>query len=380
MNVTLPLSLTIPDELIEEIMLKLPVKSLIRFKCLSKSFLFIISDPQFAKSHFNLSAAPTYRLLNFNKDYELNAIDIDAPLHDDSAQVVFNSLHPSCLPNRGRMVQIVGSCRGFILLQIKQFNEINFSLNLASFVIWNPSTGLHKQIMYNELMHHSRRLCGIGYDSSIDDYVVALVTTQSQNTMRIQCFSFRKKSWKVYEHNVVYYYPICSLNGEFLNGALHWLVGSYDNLNIVILALNVKENTLLEIALPYDLTSGLELERYFLYPLGVIGECLCLCFMNRETRMLETWTMKDYNVPSSWTKSFVLSRHLNTLSVFYPICFTANGQILGTDGDGMLAKFNDKGEFLEHRIYEKHGIKDLLYNGFYKETLLSLPEDIERGE
>lgn len=54
----------LPNELIIAILMRLPVKSLLRFRCVSnKSWFSLISDPHFAKSHFELTAAPTYRLL-----------------------------------------------------------------------------------------------------------------------------------------------------------------------------------------------------------------------------------------------------------------------------------------------------------------------------
>ncbi|KAM7488734.1 hypothetical protein LguiB_026218 [Lonicera macranthoides] len=37
----------IPDEIIDNILLRLPVKSLLRFKCVSKRWLSTISDPNF---------------------------------------------------------------------------------------------------------------------------------------------------------------------------------------------------------------------------------------------------------------------------------------------------------------------------------------------
>lgn len=43
-----PVPVLIPDELIWEILTRLPVKSLMRFKCVSRSWLSMITDPSFA--------------------------------------------------------------------------------------------------------------------------------------------------------------------------------------------------------------------------------------------------------------------------------------------------------------------------------------------
>ncbi|KAL5163565.1 F-box/kelch-repeat protein [Glycine soja] len=55
-----------PQEMINQILLRLTVKSLIRFKSVTKSWLSHISDPHFATSHLELSAARTERAMNIN--------------------------------------------------------------------------------------------------------------------------------------------------------------------------------------------------------------------------------------------------------------------------------------------------------------------------
>ena len=48
-----PLPITLPDELITEVLSFLDVKSLMRFKCLSKSWNSLTSDPFFVELHLN---------------------------------------------------------------------------------------------------------------------------------------------------------------------------------------------------------------------------------------------------------------------------------------------------------------------------------------
>ncbi|MCI24237.1 F-box/kelch-repeat protein, partial [Trifolium medium] len=44
----------LPEELIIQILLRLPVRSLLEFKCVCKSWKTRISDPKFAKSHLEI--------------------------------------------------------------------------------------------------------------------------------------------------------------------------------------------------------------------------------------------------------------------------------------------------------------------------------------
>ncbi|CDP01468.1 unnamed protein product [Coffea canephora] len=60
----------IPLHLITEILLKLPVKSLLKFKCTLKSWLSVISSRQFIKSHLENHAWLNNRRLLMLDDYE----------------------------------------------------------------------------------------------------------------------------------------------------------------------------------------------------------------------------------------------------------------------------------------------------------------------
>ncbi|KAL2347001.1 hypothetical protein Fmac_001001 [Flemingia macrophylla] len=110
----LPLPQTLRNELIEIILLSLAVRYLLRYKCVCKFWLSLISDSQFAKSHY-LARAPTQRLLiKSPQDYKADSIDIEG----DYAKLVFN------VPNQSQhghhcQLKLVDSCRGFLLLTIR---------------------------------------------------------------------------------------------------------------------------------------------------------------------------------------------------------------------------------------------------------------------
>lgn len=60
------------------------------------------------------------------------------------------------------------------------------------------------------------------------------------------------------------------------------------------------------------------------------------------------WTMKEYKVQTSWTKSFVMStNYYPFLYCFEPICFTKTGEVFGSGGHDRLLRLNVKGELLE---------------------------------
>lgn len=72
-------NLFLPIELIGLILLRLPVRYVIRFKCVCKSWLSLISDSKFCISHFDLAAAspPFPRLLLKSSEFSVHSVDTD---------------------------------------------------------------------------------------------------------------------------------------------------------------------------------------------------------------------------------------------------------------------------------------------------------------
>ncbi|XP_040866348.1 F-box protein CPR1 [Glycine max] len=249
-------------------------------------------NQEFARSHFALAATPTTRLYLSANDHQVECTDIEASLHDDnSAKVVFNYPLPSPEDKYyNRAIDIVGSCRGFILLMITS--------GALDFIIWNPSTGLRKGISYvmdDHAYNFCDDRCGFGYDSSTDDYVIVKLKIDGWCT-EVHCFSLRTNSWSRILGTALYY-PVDLGHGAFFNGALHWFVRRCNGRRqAVIISFDVTERGLFEIPLPPDFAVKDQI-----CDLRVMEGCLCLCGANigRETTI---WMMKEYKVQSSWTR------------------------------------------------------------------------------
>ncbi|XP_058758981.1 F-box/kelch-repeat protein At3g06240-like isoform X3 [Vicia villosa] len=179
----------LPHELIIQILLRLPVKSLIRFKSVCKLWFSLIShDSHFANSHFQLT---TNRRILLISPSESLSIDFEASLDDDSACV---SLNPdSIFPQYFQNFYITGSCRGFIL--------ICCSLNIF---IWQPSTGDHKHIPLSPFGSNldAAYFYGFGYEDSTDDYLVVSMSQHGysdDSPLHLEYFSLKANTWKVVE-------------------------------------------------------------------------------------------------------------------------------------------------------------------------------------
>jgi len=359
----------LPWELIIQILLMLPVKSLLRFKCVCKSWFRLISDPHFAISHFQqiTAIARTNRLLFIAPPSpQFLSIDFNASLQDDSAS---SKLNPNFLsPSAYQNVMIMGSCRGFILLNCCQI-----------LWVWNPSTGVHRKVPSTPIGSNLTQamfftfLYGFGYDPSTDDYLVVKASCNPvllhNATTRVEYFSLRTNVWRDIEANhLSYMNSFDSLKeGSLLNGAIHWLAFCCDTSMNVIVVFDLTERSFSEILFSveifnYDFDSC---------DLGVLGDSLSVSFLEWN-HSVEIWVMEEYKVQSSWTKTIVVSAESIPAGLyFYPICYTEGGDIFGTNGSTGLAKYNDKGQLQEHRSYcnGSYGSRVAVYT----ESLLPLP-------
>ncbi|KAK7245353.1 hypothetical protein RIF29_40193 [Crotalaria pallida] len=365
------------DDLMALILLRLPVKILLCFKCVSKSWLSLISDPQFAKSHFELAATPTHRLLCLpEKGFtsQARSLDLDASsLHGASVSAPLNL---SFLPPFS-FTEIKCSCRGFLLL-CHSFEDL---------YLWNPSTNIHRLLPVSPTAASNMDVpvlrdtifYGFGYDPSKDDYLVLLASYDPVPLLSMalvktcfELYSSRANAWeKIEGTDLPYMASDGPRTGTLLNGIIHWFAHCPDAL--VILAFDLVERKFSEVRLPNNFNPN-----YTFCDLCVLGGCLSVHVTLGDTT--EIWVMKKYNVQSSWTKSFTLSNNdlPSPKQDFSPIFATRSGDIVGLNGS-MLVKCNAEGQLLEHRLFcdAPDGCEAVMY----RESLLSFPvEDAQATE
>ncbi|RHN40014.1 putative F-box domain-containing protein [Medicago truncatula] len=336
-------TLYIPYELIIQILLRLPVKSLLCFKCVCKSWFSLISDPHFANSHVDVSSARIVLISRTPPTVGIRSIDFETSINHDSF-----SLDHNFLLHRGYYFhEIKGSCRGFIFLHC-----------WTNIYVWNPSSRFHKKIPLSPFdlklhAYHRHHLYGFGYDRSRDDYLVVLLSlcpALVKTSSKLEFFSLRDNKWNEIEGPHITSFntrdhPKPSKAGLFFNGVLF-----------------------IEILLPDDFNHGL-----MYYGLWVFGEFLSLWNMNFDNQTLEIWAMKIYKLRSSWTKTLVIPIG-NDMHCFSPIYSTKSGDIIGTDSGHGLVKYNNKGQLLEYLKMNPNASEVAMYT----ESLLSLPGDREQ--
>ncbi|XP_058762482.1 F-box/kelch-repeat protein At3g23880-like [Vicia villosa] len=149
---------TLPFDLITEILSRLPVKLLLQFRCVCKSWNSLITDHKFARKHFNLSTTLNLHVISYDgpldrfvlRSYPLQSLFTDLTTNFIQLGFPFNS------PYEHYLHYIVGSCDGILCLA---------DFHNTFVVLWNPSIQKFKELSpFEKPQVAGSAKFGFGYD------------------------------------------------------------------------------------------------------------------------------------------------------------------------------------------------------------------------
>lgn len=366
---TSPEPLQLPPDIIREILIRLPAKTIGRFRCVSKLFRSLSSDPGFAKRHLDLtlhrklivSAHNLYALgLDgigdaFDGITDLVAVELNYPLKEipskysemirrtycGSVEIIRRSavLHP-----RNR-VQIIGSSNGLMCISPADDDGDLF--------LYNPTTGDSKRLLPDLLVgggEEGFEAHGFGYDDLTDDYKVVKLVADNQRVVVASVYSLKADSWKRIR-DLNYKNDVVAVNKS---SAIHWVftfeeatTSTTTKKSVLVLAFDVKTDTFRAMPLPGGAVDCSHHDYRGFYVGDLNGR---LCVINRcDGDHNDIWVMEEYGVASSWTRIRIelLFMHMR------PLCSTENSDdeaILELDGEMVVYNFEaDAWRFLQIR-------------------------------
>ncbi|XP_021763629.1 F-box protein CPR30-like [Chenopodium quinoa] len=304
----LSLELAIPEDIIiPHILMKLPVRSLLCLKCVSKYFKTLISSPEFINFHLRtLNSSSDDEKLYILQSYYHCLYSLDSTSLSSSSPVERLKLR---YPQKqgGRSViyyKLIGSCNGLHCVQ----SDEGFYLD---YVVFNPSTGVYKKIGFHFVdidlpinglfLVHS----GFGFDNVSNDYkIVMLVSTccgSNPSSCQIFVYSLMANSWRALDIHFNYYQSLKNDPAAVIDKHLfHFLfnegvVGCFD--------IQTEQWS------KFELPTFINRDDKLFWELGVFEGCLYIMvhdlvaveFLDFDTNY-EVWVMKEYKVKESWSK------------------------------------------------------------------------------
>ena len=224
------------DDTLSTIFLKLPVKSLLRCRCVCKSWRKLLCDPHFVKMHLNHISQHHRKLLLGNSDC-FCSLDYETS-HRNAVPQGFPLEITPC-------TKIWGSCNGLVCVALLPETKAGEYEKLVKVALWNPSTADYKMLPSADPSVNDCQIVGFGYDSSIDDYKMVRIIpgyfVKAENEpcrvdceQRVDMYSLKTNSWKIIRdlprRDVFRHAPLI-FNHEFaggvsINESIYWVLGS----------------------------------------------------------------------------------------------------------------------------------------------------------
>ena len=244
----------LPHDVVIDILTRLPVKSLIRFRCVSKSWYSTITDPLFITKHLNLnSKAKSLSSYNNHNDFLLYTDHkqlYTAACNDDPTL----TLTEVCRFQIPFPVDMVDYCNGMFLI---------FRSRGTLIYLWNPSIQKHKMLMLAD--GRNGFSLGLAYHFQNNDFkILKIVCNNKGPRFEAKVYALSTDLWRMIEFSVelipnlgsildIQYEPFL-----FFNGDLHFMAYTRgkNNTNNFILSFDVNDEIFREIRLPENYLDG----------------------------------------------------------------------------------------------------------------------------
>ncbi|XP_028798012.1 F-box protein At3g07870-like [Neltuma alba] len=206
----------LPEEIILNILKRLPVESLIRFQCVCKHWNNLIKSPSFIADHLQQSSHQNPSLL-LDCNNSCSPLRWRLRLLDWGMQVRLVQKAP--LVDSFWGASIIGSCNGLVCVQIHQHDKSPPSLSL-----WNPATTAVRHVPRPRIIFSDLDDCmtGFGFSPIVNDYkIVRTYSKLYYEVDRAEVFSLSRGSWKRIDSGNL---KGVRLNSEAVttNGAIFW--------------------------------------------------------------------------------------------------------------------------------------------------------------
>uniref|UniRef100_A0A5B6ZAI8 F-box domain-containing protein n=1 Tax=Davidia involucrata TaxID=16924 RepID=A0A5B6ZAI8_DAVIN len=363
----------VPPDLLIEILTKVPVKSLLRFTCVCKSWYSLITNPIFITAHLNQTIANNKKNSRslLLRHYSKNDKKEHYTLHHDDETFGDKFLELE-FPFKSQLgfFRIVGSCNGLLCLCDDLFGDTH------TIILWNPS--IRKSVnlpMPSKPQWPNMFVLGFGVNPATNDYKVVRIVYYKEYLYRykvppeVEIYTLSTGSWRSVSSAAPSYCMVEFMWSQvFVNGAVHWIaydlrvVGGFHSL---IVSFDMGNEVFGEMMLP-DALAG---QHAINLSITVLEESLAVFKYDKQigTESCCIWVMKEYGVAESWTRMVTIDLPGALGST---VEFRKNGEVLLSTRDNMLASYDPKTQQIKDLGI--HGNSRSFYVDTYIESLFLL--------
>ncbi|XP_024036160.1 F-box protein CPR1-like [Citrus clementina] len=357
-------SMLMPEDVRLEILSRLPVKSLMRLRCVCKSWYALIENPKFISKHLenfndeNAHLMISYQVYDDNGPNSVTSLFKDKTLVDLSYENIHRPISRELL---GPYDGIFCLCDGGLITlwnpATKECRTLpNYKKNLPAF-----ATFLKRDAIFG--------LC----DGSGDYKVVFICKLWNEKIQdayehaHVAVYTSSTDSWRVSKGNIKWipYVFESYYNNANLNGVFYWFVSRAGDFHSkLILLFRISDEEFQEIQRPCIPYTPFE-------SLAPLNGSIALLHLDESNQYIEIWVMNEMN----WIQLFAIGPFLGVKS---PCVFWKNNAVLMECNNGKLLLYDlvvqevrDLGRFSSGEL----GAAILIY--CYKESLIRLKGEEE---
>ncbi|KAL8458060.1 hypothetical protein ACS0TY_035801 [Phlomoides rotata] len=354
-------SLDLIEDVLLEIFLRLPVKTLVRFKCVCKHWHTIIESQSFVKQHFSQRSNQERLLVRHykrNEDLHAYALFVD--------DICSGFEEPAHLQMPNMILELLGPVNGVFCL-------VGQSRDLA---LLNPATRQLKplpelpEVIVDPHLLFLDNVLGFGLDPLSGDYkVISVWYLWNRSVIAPDChpitfvYNLGSDSWRILEDVGCFEssYRACrSICNTYTNGVYYWTM-EFSNTNVAaILSFDMATEKFKEIQVPDCLKSKIG-------HLTVHNDSIALLSYQLERNDLcEVWLMEK---EGSWNRGAVVGP---CQAINWPLCLWKNNLLIEADSS-FLMLYNictKKRQLTQARVKKNTSFISWVFS--YKESLVSI--------
>ncbi|KAK3195754.1 hypothetical protein Dsin_027064 [Dipteronia sinensis] len=355
-------SIHFPFEILYNILGRLPVKEIIRFRCVCKAWRDLVVDPNFISTHLNLQTEDSDRcLLQYKAGRHGGGKDFFVAFNARNFAEHSNLEVPfSCETNYFKMV---GSVNGLLCL------SLSFSLFGRTLYLWNPSIWKLKILRGSCFRRQIEKwqtdfAIGFGFHHRTNDYKIVRIMYFTEigepyverEPPRVEVFSLARNSWRKVGTNSGSY-ARDKTSTVVVNGCVHWFAyRTKDASGKFILAFDFDSEEFGEITLPKYHHNG-DSQFHGHRPeafLAVLRESLALIASFYKNRLIcyNIWVMREYGMAESWSKQYSV---VPKDRIFRCLGIVNNRDLMLDAGDekGVISYELDKQEYNKPLVFDE---------------------------
>ena len=297
----------LPYDVVFDILPRLPVKSIIRFRCVSKSWNSILTSPDFINTHLDRAKSS----LSHNNNNNGFLLYIHKSYYKHLCTVLCNSDHTFTQISKLKIpfscISVVDFCNGIFCLENFRNHKLYF---------WNPSIRKFKILAPHHLTEPSPYVAGelaplvaygLGFHSQNNDFKILRILCDNKMS-EAEVYTLSTDSWRTVVISLESVPNIGSIDHIdtapclFFKGALHSIAFSGDHR--FILSFDVNDDSFRQIMVPQnylDEIISLSFDSLVVFK-GLLAVFVCGEDLDGDRDICYLWVMREYGVIDSWTK------------------------------------------------------------------------------